>query len=84
MPHVSQEDENMHQKEFRTEPIDPQDKGPQTEFTHEVHASGSQPQDKGKAPATEANDDYEETEEEIYPAQFRLARKRPGSTKITI
>nr|XP_027082235.1 transcription initiation factor TFIID subunit 11-like [Coffea arabica] len=45
--------------------------------------------DKGKAPATEEeteeeddNDEDEDTEEED-PAQFRLARRRSGSSKIT-
>ncbi|XP_027155605.1 nucleolar and coiled-body phosphoprotein 1-like [Coffea eugenioides] len=49
-------------------------------------ASSSQPKDKGKAPATEESDENsdEETEEEEDPAQYRLARRRPGSSKITI
>nr|XP_027118533.1 uncharacterized protein DDB_G0286299-like [Coffea arabica] len=59
----------------------------------EYHASNSQPQDKGKTPATEEetdddddddDDDDENTEEEKDPAQFRLARRRLGSSKVTI
>ena len=86
MPSVPQEDENVHQKEPRTESASiPQDKGPQTESTPEAHASSSQLQDKGKTLVTEASDDDdEETEDEVDPAQFRLARRRPGSSKITI
>ena len=88
MPPVPQEDKNMHQKEFRTESIGstvPQDKGLHTESTPEIHALSSQPQDKGKAPATEtSDDDGEETKDEVDPAQFRLARRRSGSSKITI
>ncbi|XP_027168756.1 nucleolar and coiled-body phosphoprotein 1-like [Coffea eugenioides] len=49
-------------------------------------ASSSQPKDKSKAPTTEESDEDsdEETEEEEDPAQYRLARRRPGSSKITI
>ena len=86
VPPVPQEDENVHQKESQTKstPV-PQDKGSQLESTLEVLVSSSQPQDKGKAPITEASDDDDdETEEEMDPAQFRLARRRPGSSKITI
>ena len=86
MPPDPQENENVHQKEFRTESTPVlQDKGLQAESTPEVHASISQPQDKGKTPATEASDDDDEkTEEEVDNAQFRLAKRRPGSSKITI
>nr|XP_027127763.1 nucleolar and coiled-body phosphoprotein 1-like [Coffea arabica] len=57
-----------------------------TTGTEATPASNSQPKDKGKAPATEEayEDDDEETEEEEDPEQFRLARRRPGSSKITI
>ena len=88
VPPVPQEDENVHQKAPQTEPIEstpiPQDKGPYPKSTPEVHASISQPQDKSKDPVTEASDDDEETEEEMDPAQFRLAMRRPGSSKIII
>mgnify|MGYP004719311009 CR=1 FL=1 len=86
MPPVPQEDENVHQKEFQTKstPV-PQDKEPQPKSTPEIHTSSSQPQDKDKTPATEASDeDDEETKEKVDPAQFRLARRRTGSSKITI
>ena len=79
MPPIPQENENAHRKEPRTVPT--------TETTPEYHASSFQPQDKGKAPATEKetdDDDDDDTEEEEDPAQFRLARRRPGSSKITI
>ena len=80
---VPQEKELAYEKEPQTESIPP---------TVEVHASSSQPtphdpstSDKGKAPATEASDeDDEETEDEVDPTQFRLARRRPGTSKITI
>ena len=82
VPPIPQEDENVHQKEPR---IEPTEQTPHTESTPEVRASSSQPQDKGKAPENEDNDDDEETEEEeMDPAQFRLARRRPGSSKIII
>ena len=58
VPPIPQEDEIVHQKEPRTEPSE---HTPHTEPTLEVHASSSQPQDKGKAPATEDSDDDEET-----------------------
>ena len=75
MPPVPQEDENVYQKEPRTEPTPvPQDKWPQTESTPEIYVSSSQSQDKGKTPTTEASDDDdEETEDEVDPAQFHLA-----------
>ena len=71
------------------EPIEPRTKPTEhtlhTESNPEVHASSSQPKDKGKAPATEdSNDDEETEEEEVDHAQFRLARRRSGSSKITI
>ena len=85
----------MHQKEPRNEstPV-PQEKELQTEstpLTGEVHASSSQPtphdpstSDKGKAPATEDSEaDDEETEDDLDPSQFHLARRRLGSSKIT-
>ena len=76
VPPIPQENENAHQKKPRTEPT--------TETTPEYRASSSQPQNKGKAPATEDNDDDDkDTEEEEDPAQFRLARRRSGSSKIT-
>nr|XP_027088620.1 nucleolar and coiled-body phosphoprotein 1-like [Coffea arabica] len=67
-------------KESRPEPTGP------TTGTEAIPASSSQPKNKGKAPATvEAyEEDDEETEEEVDPEQFRLARRRPGSSKITI
>nr|XP_027098799.1 brain acid soluble protein 1 homolog [Coffea arabica] len=67
-------------KEPRPEPTGP------TTGTEATPASNSQPKDKGKAPATEEayEEDDEETEEEVAPEQFRLARRRPGSSKITI
>ena len=70
VPPVPQEDEIVHQMESRTEPTPvPQDKGPQTESTPKVHAPNSQPQDKGKASATEVSDDDDkETENEMDPA----------------
>nr|XP_027109247.1 uncharacterized protein LOC113729117 [Coffea arabica] len=73
------EDLKQH-KEPRPEPTGP------TTGTEATPASSSKPKDKGKAPATEEayEEDDEETEEEVYPEQFRLARKRPGSSKITI
>nr|XP_027071792.1 nucleolar protein dao-5-like [Coffea arabica] len=66
--------------EPRTEPTGP------TTGAETTPASSSQPKDKGKAPATEESDEDsdEETEEEEDPAQYRLARRRPGSSKITI
>ncbi|XP_027173728.1 nucleolar and coiled-body phosphoprotein 1-like [Coffea eugenioides] len=68
------------EKEPRPEPTGP------TTGTEATPASSSQPKDKGKAPATEEayEEDDEETEEEVAPEQFRLARRRPGSSKITI
>nr|XP_027098995.1 nucleolar and coiled-body phosphoprotein 1-like [Coffea arabica] len=67
-------------KEPRPEPTGP------TTGIEATPASSSQPKDKGKAPATEEayEEDDEETEEEVDPEQFRLARRRPGSSKITI
>ena len=85
VPPISQEDENVHQEEPRTEPTEPTEQTPHTEPTSEIHVSSSQPLDKGKRPTTEDSDDDEETEEkEVDPAQFRLTRRRPGSSKITI
>ena len=93
---VAQKDEQIHQKEPRTEstPV-PQEKEPQTESTPpiaEIHASNFQPtphdpsiSDKYKAPTTEDSEaDDEETEDELDPFQFRLARRRLGSFKIII
>ncbi|XP_027169455.1 uncharacterized protein LOC113769185 [Coffea eugenioides] len=78
--HTNFDNENAHQKEPRTKPT--------TETTPEYRASSSQPQDKGKTPATEKeteeDDDEDTEEEEVHPAQFGLARRRPGSSKITI
>nr|XP_027071944.1 VID27-like protein [Coffea arabica] len=66
--------------EPRTEPTGP------TTGAETTLASSSQSKDKGKAPATEESDEDsdEETEEEEDPAQYRLARRRLGSSKITI
>ena len=77
---IPENNENAHQKEPRPEPTGP------TTGTEATPASSSQPKDKGKAPATEEayEEDDEETEEEEDPEQFRLARRRPGSSKITI
>nr|XP_027086632.1 bifunctional lysine-specific demethylase and histidyl-hydroxylase NO66-like [Coffea arabica] len=68
------------QKEPRPDPTGP------TTGTEATPPSNSQPKDKGKAPATEEayEEDDEETEEKVDPEQFRLARRRPGSSKITI
>ena len=82
VPPIPPENENAHRKEPRTEPT--------TETTPEYRASSSQPQDKGKAPATEEeteeddDDDEDEDTEEEDLAQFRLVRRRSGSSKITI
>nr|XP_027065364.1 DNA ligase 1-like [Coffea arabica] len=80
VPPIPQDNVNAHQKEPRTKPT--------TETIPEYHASNSQPQDKRKAPATEEeteeDDDEDTEEEEVDPAQFRLTRRRPGSSKITI
>nr|XP_027127724.1 submandibular gland secretory Glx-rich protein CB-like [Coffea arabica] len=67
-------------KELRPEPTGP------TTGTEATPSFSSQPKDKGKAPATEEayKEDDEETEEEVAPEQFRLARRRPRSSKITI
>ncbi|XP_027156269.1 nucleolin-like [Coffea eugenioides] len=78
---IPPENENAHRKKLRTEPT--------TETTPEYRASSSQPQDKEKAPATEEeteedDDDEDEDTEEEDPAQFRLVRRRPGSSKISI
>ncbi|XP_027178010.1 nucleolar and coiled-body phosphoprotein 1-like [Coffea eugenioides] len=80
VPPIPENNENAHQKEPRLEPT-----GPTTD-TEATPASSSRPKDKGKAPATvEAyEEDDEETEEEEDPEQFLLARRRPGSSKITI
>ncbi|XP_027174502.1 glutamic acid-rich protein-like [Coffea eugenioides] len=81
VPPIPPENENAQRKEPRIEPT--------TETTPEYRASSSQPQDKGKAPTTEEeteeedDDDEDEDTEEEDPAQFRLARRRPGSSKIT-
>ncbi|XP_071924879.1 uncharacterized protein [Coffea arabica] len=79
-PRIPQDNENAHQKEHRTEPT--------TETTPEYRASSSQPQDKGKAPTieeeTEEDDDEDTKEEEVDLAQFRLARRRSGLSKIII
>nr|XP_027077108.1 DNA ligase 1-like [Coffea arabica] len=81
VPLILSENENAHRKELRTEPT--------TEATPEYRASSSQPQDKRKAPATEEeteedDDDENEDNDEEDPAQFRLTRRRLGSSKITI
>ena len=41
---------------------EPTEHTPHTESNPDVHASSSQPKDKGKTPATEDNNDDEETE----------------------
>nr|XP_027088664.1 RNA polymerase II degradation factor 1-like [Coffea arabica] len=85
VPLISEFNENAHQKEPRPQPTE---HTPGTEATPEAHASSSQPKDKGKAPITEkeTEEDDEETEEEdhVDPEQFRLTRRKPGSSKITI
>nr|XP_027093661.1 uncharacterized protein LOC113714064 [Coffea arabica] len=80
VPPIPENNENANQKEPRPEPTGP------TTGTEATPASSSQPKDKGKAPATEEayEEDDEETEEEVAPEQFRLARRRLGSSKITI
>nr|XP_027083557.1 nucleolar protein dao-5-like [Coffea arabica] len=80
VPPIPETNEAAHQKEPRTEPTRP------TTGDETTPASSSQPKDKGKAPVTEeaSEDSDEETEEEEDPAQYRLARRRPGSSKITI
>nr|XP_027090373.1 nucleolar and coiled-body phosphoprotein 1-like [Coffea arabica] len=80
VPPIPENNANVHGKEPRPEPT-----GTAT-GTETTPASSSQPKDKGKAPATEEayEDDDEETEEEEDPEQCRLARRRPGSSKITI
>nr|XP_027077049.1 uncharacterized protein LOC113700811 [Coffea arabica] len=80
VPPIPENNENAHQKEPRPEPTGP------TTGTEATPASSSQPKDKGKAPTTEKayEEDDEETEEEVAPEQFRLARRRLGSSKITI
>ncbi|XP_027184023.1 nucleolin-like [Coffea eugenioides] len=77
----SHQGQGLVSREPRTEPT--------TEAIPEYRASSSQPQDKGKAPATEEetekdDEDEDEDTEEEDPAQFRLARRKPGSSKITI
>ena len=84
VPLIPEDNENVHQKEPRTEPTE---QIPRTETTPEARASSSQPQDKGKAPITEEEteeDDEETEEEEVDPAQYWLANRRPESSKITI
>nr|XP_027088612.1 uncharacterized protein LOC113709964 [Coffea arabica] len=81
VPPILSENENAHRKEFRAEPT--------TQTTPEYRTSSSQPQDKGKAQATEEkteedDDDEDEDTEEEDPAQFRLTRRKSGSSKITI
>ncbi|XP_027166245.1 nucleolar and coiled-body phosphoprotein 1-like [Coffea eugenioides] len=80
MPPIPETNETAHQKEPRSEPTGP------TTGNETTPASSSQPKDKGKAPVTEEayEDDDEETEEEEDPEQYRLTRRRPGSSKITI
>nr|XP_027118447.1 uncharacterized protein LOC113735648 [Coffea arabica] len=80
VPPIPENNANVHGKEPRPEPTGP------TTGTETTPASCSQPKDQGKAPTTEEayEDDDEETEEEEVPEQFRLARKRPRSSKITI
>nr|XP_027075964.1 nucleolar and coiled-body phosphoprotein 1-like [Coffea arabica] len=80
VPPIPKTNETAHQKEPRSEPTRP------TTGNETTPASSSQPKDKGKAPVTEEafEDDDEETEEEEDPEQYRLTRRRPGSSKITI
>ncbi|XP_027171740.1 nucleolar and coiled-body phosphoprotein 1-like [Coffea eugenioides] len=80
VPPIPETNETAHQKEPRSEPTGP------TTGNETTPASSSQPKDKGKAPVTEEayEDDDEETEEEEDPEQYRLTRRRPGSSKITI
>ncbi|XP_027166085.1 DNA ligase 1-like [Coffea eugenioides] len=78
VPPIPQDNENVHQKEPRTELTE---QTLRTETTPEARASSSQPQDKGKAPITkeETEEDDEETEEEeVDPVQYCLARRRLG------
>nr|XP_027109232.1 glutamic acid-rich protein-like [Coffea arabica] len=53
-----------------------------------LKGSRRKPLDNGKAPATEEeteeDDDEDTEEEEVDPDQFRLTRRRSGSSKITI
>ena len=100
VPPVLQEEEHTYQKKPRTEsiPVPQEEEHPQepqtesTPLTAEVNTSSSQPtslepstSDKGKAPTTEVSEsDDEETEDELDPTQFRLARRRAGSSKIII
>ncbi|XP_027157536.1 uncharacterized protein LOC113759170, partial [Coffea eugenioides] len=69
VPLIPEDNENVHQKEPRTEPTE---QIPRTETTPEARASSSQPQDKGKAPITEEEieEDDEETEEEEVDHQY--------------
>nr|XP_027099034.1 DNA ligase 1-like [Coffea arabica] len=81
VPLIPPENENTHRKESRTEST--------TETTPKYRASNSQPHDKEKTPATEEeteedDDDEDEDSEEEDSTQFRLVRKRSGSSKITI
>nr|XP_027103081.1 nucleolar protein dao-5-like [Coffea arabica] len=80
VPPIPETNEAAHQKEPRTETTRP------TTGDETTPASSSQPKDKGKTPVTEeaSEDSDEETEEEEDPAQYRLARRRPRSSKITI
>ncbi|XP_027171904.1 uncharacterized protein LOC113771527 [Coffea eugenioides] len=81
LPPIPPENEIAQRKEPKTEPT--------AETTPQYRASTSQSQYKGKAPATdggieeEDDDDEDEDTEEEDPAQFRLARRRPGFSKIT-
>ncbi|XP_027166423.1 uncharacterized protein LOC113766428 [Coffea eugenioides] len=63
VPPTPVDNENVHQKEPRTEQTEPT---PGTETTPEAYASSSQPKNKGKAPITEeaTEEDDEKTEEE--------------------
>ena len=85
MPPTPVNKEHAHQKEPITEPTAPT---PATEATPETHASSSQLKNKGKAPiskeATEVDAEDTEEEDHVDPEQFRLTRRRPGSSKITI
>ena len=82
MPPIPRKEEPTHEKEPRTESIPP---------TAEVDASNSQPtphdpptSEKNKVSATEGSEaDDEETEDELDPSTFCLARRRSGSSKIT-
>ncbi|XP_027182105.1 uncharacterized protein LOC113780505 [Coffea eugenioides] len=81
VPPIPLENETAQRKEFGTEPT--------AETTPQYCASISQPQGKGKTPATDGgteeddDDDEDEDTEEEDPVQFRLARRRSRPSKIT-